>query len=139
MSTYEGLTLAHKVGDSFFRRLVVEERETEEDPWVPVNLTGYKVVFGVGSKAGRGTAKKYRSTDNPALIYVVDDVGEGITPADGVVQIAIPGEETRSWWERFEVFTLYEVTLIAPDSHRLTILDGSIELRPEVARDQSND
>ena len=138
MSTYEELPLTHKVGDSFLRRLTVSEREAEIDPWEPVNLTGYQVVFGVGALAGRGTAKKYRSTDDPALVFIVDDGGEGITPEDGVIQIAIPGEETRSWWERFEVFTTYEVTLIAPDGNRLTIIDGPITLRPEVVRDPHN-
>lgn len=125
----EELALPHKVGDTFRVRLTVQERQSDTDPWLPMNLTDFDVVFGVGSAYGRGTAKKYRSVDDTPYVEIESAL-------DGTILIDVPPAETRHWWEGTEVFSLYEVTLICSDTgDRMTVLEGPLVLRPEVVRD----
>lgn len=129
---YEPVDFHHKVGDTFSRVITVQTRASDVDPWSPVDLTGYEVVFGVALVPMSGLFKEYNSEDAVPYVWVHD-------AANGVVHIKVPGEETRTWWEREEPFTAYEVTLIAPNGDRMTISDGALVLRSEVVRDSYSD
>ena len=126
-TAYSELDLTHKVGDTFRRPLTLSQRETELDPWEPINLTGYQVVFGVAFEPGWGVFKLYRTDDPDPYLAITD-------PLNGKVLINVPGAETRTWAE-YRLFKSYEVTLIAPDGTRTSILTGTLTLIPEVVRD----
>jgi hypothetical protein len=113
--------IRHRVGDSFRYRLTLTYRETEEDLWSPMNLTGFQVAFGVGRTASRGTAKCYWSADKTGEVQVVD-------APNGVIELNISAEHTHTWWEQFERFTLYELILVSGEEHK-TILEGPLELQ----------
>ena len=126
-TAYSEFDLDHKVGDTFRRPLTLSQRETESDPWEPINLTGYQVVFGVAFEPGWGVFKLYHTEDSPAYVTIPDAV-------NGKILIDVPGPETRAWAD-YRPFKSYEVTLIAPDGTRTSILTGTLTLIPEVVRD----
>ena len=120
MSLPDEFPIAHKIGDTFAREMVVEQRESESDSWVALDLTGYEVELSVAQAPGRAGVQ-YLSTDSPARVWVED-------AAAGKVRALVPASETRAWSR----YAVYEVTLESAGGVRFSILDGPLEVRAEV-------
>ena len=120
MSLPDEFPLAHKIGDTFSRELVVEQRDSDSDPWVALDLTGYVVELSVAQAPGRAGIQ-YLSSDSPARVWVDD-------AENGVVKVLVPASETRAWSR----YSVYEVTLESAGGVRFSILDGPLEVRAEV-------
>lgn len=119
MSLSDLATLELKQGDSWTRVLTY----LEDDETTPIDLTDCSVEFSL-AKARRKTPKwTFTSSPNAAITDA----------AAGEITIYLSPDDTRAFGKLEEL--QYEVTITFADDSRLTILEGPLLVRLEVAEE----
>lgn len=109
-------TIYAKQGDS-----ITFTAAYQEDDGTPIDLTGCSVEFSV-AKARRKTPAWSWTT---APHVTISDA------ANGEVSVELAPDDSREWGKLEEL--QYELTVTFPDGERVTILEGPISVRLEVA------
>ncbi len=123
--------LTHKLGDSFDSGVFYvrfKQRESDADPWIPLDLTGCEVEFSLGRKPGASSGWiKYHTAD--------------VIPR-AELRGVVEGADT--WWEwhpnilpavtrEWSKMRAYELTVEFAGGRRVSYLGGSFEPHLEVA------
>lgn len=96
----------------------------QEDDGSGIDLTGASVELSI--------AKDRRKT--PAWTFTDAPEVEISDPENGVVSVHLSAEQTRAWGKLTSL--VYEITVTLSDGERITILEGPISVRLEVANDE---
>lgn len=117
------VTLAVRQGDSWSRTLTL----TEDDGSTPIDLTGCSVEFSI-AKARR---------KSPSWTFV-DTEQAGITdPAGGEITLSLGPDDSRAFGKLEELE--FEVTVTFAGGERLTVLEGTLTNRLEVANQEDEE
>jgi len=107
--------LVARAGDTFTRVLTW----AENDGTTPKDLTDASVEFSLASRYADPIIYQYEDTDEASI---TDEAG-------GVITLALSPEQTRELAGRT---WRYEVTVSLADESRITLLDGTLTVSPEV-------
>ena len=106
--------LIARAGDTFTRTLTWTDADGD-----PVDLTDASVEFSLASRYADPIIYQYEDTDEASI---TDEAG-------GVITLALSPEQTRELAGRA---WRYEVTVTLADESRITLLDGTLAVSPEV-------
>lgn len=93
----------------------------QEDDGTPIDITGCDVELSIAKDRRKTPAWTYAE---PPEVLISD-------PENGVVSVHLTAEQTREWGKLTAL--VYELTLTFPSGERVTILEGPISVRLEVA------
>lgn len=117
------VTLAVRQGDSWSRVLTL----TEDDGSTPIDLTGCSVEFSI-AKARR---------KSPSWTFVDAEQATVTDPAGGEITLSLGPDDSRAFGKLEELE--YEVTVTFADGSRVTVLEGALSVRLEVANPQEDE
>lgn len=123
MALPELVTLEVRQGDSWSRTLTL----TEDDGSTPIDLTGCSVEFSI-AKARR---------KSPAWTFTEAPQAEITDPGQGVITLKLGPDDSRAFGKLEELE--YEVTVTFAGGERLTVLEGTLAHRLEVANHEEEE
>lgn len=110
-------TIGQKQGDTLVWRVFA--REGPEGP--PIDLSGCEIEFSYAPEPSR----------TPSYSFFGGPEVEILAPVDGEIKVELSPEQTRAWGRT--ALWWFELTVTFPDGRRITLVDGRIQVRREVA------
>lgn len=123
MALPELVTLEIRQGDTWTRVLTL----TEDDESTPIDLTGASVEFSI-AKARR---------KSPSWTFVDAEQASITDPAAGVIDLSLLPFDSRAFGKLEELE--FEVTVTFAGGERLTVLEGTLANRLEVANHEEEE
>lgn len=99
-------------------------RETSENVYDPVNITGYKIRMQIREKHGSPVLISATTENN---FFVI------VTPTEGRVRLTLPAVET----DKLTKTPLkYDIEMVSPAGDVFRVLQGNVKVSPNITQDE---